>query len=78
MIKIKVYLPPYLDSGKLDGSGYLNLTEGATLHDLFKELAIPFPAATVKLCRVNYDKASLKTSLKDGDVISFFSLISGG
>ena len=78
MMKIKVYLPPYLDSGKLDESGYLILEEGATLHDLFKELAIPFPAVTVKLCRVNYDRAGLKTRLKNGDVISFFSLIAGG
>lgn len=77
-IKVKVYLPPYLDVSRLDDSGYVELFEGATLHDLFKELRIPFPLGTVQLCRVNYEKARLKDKLKDGDTVSFFSFISGG
>ncbi len=77
-IKVKVYLPPYLDVSRLDESGYVELFEGARLRDLFKELRIPFPLGTVKLCRVNYEKARLASKLEDGDTVSFFSLISGG
>jgi len=77
-IKVKVYLPPYLGRSRLDESGYVELFEGATLRDLFKDLSIPFPPGTVQLCRVNYEKARLKDKLKDGDTVSFFSLISGG
>jgi molybdopterin converting factor small subunit len=77
-IKVKVYLPPYLDVSRLDESGYVELSEGATLRDLFKELRIPFPPGTVQLCRVNYEKARLTDKLNDGDTVSFFSFISGG
>lgn len=78
MIRIKVYMPPYLNSSRLDESSYLELEEGATLRDLFHKLQIPFPVGTVQLCRINYDKARLSDPLKDGDTVSFFSLISGG
>ena len=77
-IKVKVYLPPYLDVSRLDESGYVELFEGATLRDLFNILRIPFPLGTVKLCRVNYEKAGLASKLKEGDIVSFFSFISGG
>ncbi len=77
-MRIKVYLPPYLDCSLLDDNGYIKLNEGAKLRDLFHKLRIPFPMGTVHLCRVNYEKASLSDFLKDGDIVSFFSFISGG
>ncbi len=77
-MRIKVYLPPYLKSRRLDENGYVTMEEGSTLGDLFKLLEIPFPHGTVHLCRVNYEKAALDRELKDGDIVSFFSLISGG
>ena len=78
IIKIKVYLPPYFKRSGLDEQGFANLESGSTLKVLFKKLNIPFPAGTVHLCRVNYDKATLKQTLHDGDTVSFYSLIAGG
>ncbi len=78
LIKVKVYLPPYLEHSQLNERGYILIEEGATLRDLFKKLRVPFPAGAVHLCRLNYEKVSLKQKLEDGDTVSFFSLISGG
>jgi molybdopterin converting factor small subunit len=78
LIKVKVYLPPYLERAQLDKDGFALIEEGSTLGDLFKMLRVPFPAGAVHLCRLNYEKVSLKQRLKDGDIVSFFSLISGG
>ena len=78
IIKVRVYLPPYLESNQLDEQGFITIEEGSTLGDLFKKLRVPFPAGAVHLCRLNYSKASLKQKLEDGDTVSFFSLISGG
>ena len=78
IIKVKVYLPPYFKRSGLDEQGFAELESGSTLMDLFKKLKIPFPAGTVHLCRVNYDKATLKQTLNDGDTVSFYSLIAGG
>ncbi len=78
MLKVKVYLPPYLKADKLNKSGYIELNRGATLADLFRILEIPAPLLTSRLCRVNYEKAALKTELNEGDIISFYSLITGG
>ncbi len=75
---IKVYLPPYIKSSRLCENGYVTMEEGATLKDLFKLLEVPYPHGMVHLCRVNYEKAGLSRELKDGDTVSFFTLISGG
>ncbi len=77
-VRVRVYLPPYLELSKLDERGYALIEKGSTLGDLLKMLRVPFPAGAVHLCRLNYEKASLKQKLKDGDTVSFFSLISGG
>ena len=77
-VRIRVYLPPYLNSDRVDEHGYLEIEKGARLKDLFKLLKVPFPLAAVHLCRVNYDKADLQRQLQDGDILSFYSLISGG
>ena len=77
-VRIKVYLPPYLNSDRVDEHGYVAIEKGARLKDLFKLLKVPFPFGAVHLCRVNYDKADLRQQLPDGDIVSFYSLISGG
>jgi len=77
-MRVRVYLPPYLNRGQVDRDGWVELPENSTLKDLFRILKIPFPPAAVRLCRVNYEAASLNKELQDGDVVSFFSLISGG
>ncbi|MFO7952489.1 MAG: MoaD/ThiS family protein [Bacillota bacterium] len=77
-MRVKVYLPPYLSREFVSEDGYLQLQEGATLKKLFELLKVPIPIAAVHLCRVNYEKATLNTRLNDGDIVSFFSLLSGG
>ena len=77
-IKVRVYLPPYLKRSGLDEQGFAQLESGSTLKDLFEKLKIPLPAGTVHLCRLNYENATLKHKLEEGNTVSFFSLISGG
>jgi len=78
MTKVKVYLPPFFKQNKLPENGYLELPENTTLLDLFRLLELPLPPVSIKLCRVNYEKVNLKTRLNDGDIVSFFSFLSGG
>jgi len=77
-LRVKVYLPPYLNRQNLGDDGYAHLQDGTTLKELLHMLEVPFPAAAVHFCRVNYEKAGLDTRLQDGDIVSFFSFISGG
>lgn len=78
MAYVKIYLPFYTKNCLIEPGDEIEINEGATLHDLFKVLKIPFPNAAVFFCRVNYKPASMKTVLKDGDIVSFLSLIIGG
>ncbi len=79
-MRVSVYLPPYIksDNNKLDRDGYIELEDGTTLRELFKILKVPLPFGMVHLCRVNYEKATLNRELKEGDIVSFFAMISGG
>ena len=77
-MKVKVYAPPFAKREKLDKSSFLELHEGATLKEVFEILEIPFPRGLVNLCKVNYEKADLKMTLQDGDVISFYVYLAGG
>jgi len=79
-MRVRVYLPPYIksDNNKLDRDGYIELEDGTTLRELFKILKVPLPFGMVHVCRVNYEKATLNRELKEGDIVSFFAMISGG
>lgn len=77
-MRIKVYIPPYLKNNHIDENGLVEIEEGSRLIDLFKLLKVPVPPASVHLCRVNYEKVKLNRKLNEGDIVSFFSLITGG
>ncbi len=77
-MRIRVYAPPFARIAAIDEGGFVSLPEGATLNELFKALRLPFRRGAARLCLVNYEKARLDTTLKDGDVVSFFALASGG
>jgi molybdopterin converting factor small subunit len=77
-MKVRVFAPVFGNDACLDDSGYLELPEGARLDDVFRALKIPFPLKRLPLCLVNYKKAKLSAPLAEGDVVSFFSLVSGG
>ena len=77
-MRIKVYLPSFVNYEQVDEKGFVTLEEGSTLRDLFRRLSIRFAFGAVVFCRVNYERAKLNTVLKEGDVVSFFSPLSGG
>jgi len=77
-MKVRVFAPVFGNDECLDDSGLLELPEGARLDDVYKALKIPFPLKHLPLCLVNYRRASPSTPLAEGDIVSFFSLVSGG
>lgn len=77
-MRIKVYAPAFLNFEHIDENGYIELEEGKTLNDVYKKLKIPLPFRMAFFSAVNYKKVKLGKKLKDGDVVSFISLPSGG
>lgn len=77
-MRVKVFTPLGLAAKKLDERGWLELKEGATLSDALKTLGISRLVARVFMVRLNSEEKPLDTVLKDGDMIGFFSLLSGG
>ena len=76
-MKVKVFGP--LGLGKnLDDRGWLTVEAGTTLGEAVKKIGIPATVAKVVKVALNGEVQSMKTVLKEGDVISFFSLIRGG
>ncbi len=77
-MKIELYAPPMCDFSKVDSEGYLNLPEGITFGQALKIIKLPFIWRKIFPCLLNYEKAPLSTVLKNGDIISIFTPISGG
>jgi molybdopterin converting factor small subunit len=77
-MKIKVYAPGFLDFNYIDENGYMELEDGSTINEVFKKLKVPFYMKKFLIFSVNYEKASLKTRLKEGDTVSFLTPLSGG
>ncbi len=78
MVNIKVYASGFCSFEHIDPEGYMSLPEGACLNDVCKRLEIPFLLRRVLFAAVNYQHAKLDTKLKDGDVVSVLSPLSGG
>ncbi|MBU0926751.1 MAG: MoaD/ThiS family protein [Spirochaetes bacterium] len=77
-MRIRVYLPPLADPSAVDERGFVELADGSTLGDLLGRLRVPLKRLAASFCVVNYEKAGVRRTLKDGDVVSFFSLLPGG
>ncbi len=77
-MRVKVFTPLGLAAGKLDERGWLELPEGTTLGGALRELRIPCLVSKAFMVRLNSEEKPMDTVLKDGDMIGFFSLISGG
>ena len=77
-MRIRVYPPPFADFSLLDEQGCVVLPEGATLGALLKALRIPLARLAVMFCTINHSKASYDRELRDGEVVSFFSILPGG
>jgi len=77
-MRVRVYVPPFGDSSEVDERGFVDLAEGTTLDGLLRKLRMPLRRFAAVFCVVNYNRASSGTVLKDGDVVSFFSILAGG
>lgn len=77
-MRVKVFTPLGLAAKRLDERGWLELPEGTTLGGALKILGIPRLISKAFMVRLNSEEKPMSTVLKDGDMIGFFSLISGG
>ena len=78
MIRVKVFPLAFCKFDKLDERGWLELNDNARLSDVLRDIKMSKPLAKVFMASVNGEKAPLDTVLKDGDVVGFFSLMTGG
>lgn len=77
-MKIELYAPPMCDFSRVDEQGFLNVPQGTTFGQALKIIKLPFIWRKIFPCLLNYEKAPLKTVLKEGDIISIFTPIAGG
>lgn len=78
MIRVKIVPPHGADRSALDERGWAELPEGARLKDALKLVHCGQFKARLLLASVNGERVPFDTALRDGDVIGFFTLISGG
>ncbi len=77
-MKITVYPPPMFNSKKISRDNIMIVKEGATLRTVYRMLKIPTIISPFLFCFVNHEKVSLDTKLKEGDMVSFWSIAAGG
>ncbi|MDF2676508.1 MAG: ThiS family [Bacillota bacterium] len=77
-MKVKVYPGPLCNTEELNSDGFLELNDKSTVNDVLKKLKYPIPLRIMGLYMVNYKPAKLSAKLKDGDIISVFTPLSGG
>ena len=77
-MKIRVYAASFCSFEDIDENGYMVLPEAAILDDVYQKLKVPWLFRKIVFATVNYKRVGLKTRLKDGDVVSFFSALGGG
>ena len=77
-MRIKVFPPMVGRLKNTDERGWLEIGEGATLREALKKAGVSPAAAKIFMVRVNSEVRSMDAALHDGDVIGFFSLITGG
>ena len=77
-MKVKIYAPEFCDRSLVDERNFMELSEGATLKDVYRILRIPFLMRPIVVCTVNHRKEKLSKKLKDGDIIGFMVPVPGG
>ena len=76
-INVKVYAPGFISHDAIDPNGFVTL-EDDSIRAHYRKLKIPSPLWAFMLCSVNYERAGINTTLRDGDVVSFLFPIVGG
>lgn len=70
--------PAGCDRSMLDERSWAEIPEGSTVGDVLKIVKCSPAKARLLLVSVNGERAKLSRELHDGDVVGFFSLVSGG
>ena len=77
-MRVKIFPPRGCDRSALDDRSWADLPEGTTVGDVLKIIKCSPFKAKILLVSVNGEHSRLDHELKDGDVVGFFSLVSGG
>ena len=77
-MRVKVFPPRGCDRSALDERSWMDLPEGSTVGDVLKIIKCSPLKAKLLLVSVNGERAKFKHVLHDGDVVGFFSLVTGG
>ena len=62
----------------VDERGWIEVRDGATLREVLKKAGVSPVLAKIFMVQVNSEPQSMDTVLHDGDMIGFFSMITGG
>ncbi|MBQ6440403.1 MAG: MoaD/ThiS family protein [Mogibacterium sp.] len=77
-MKVKIFPPRGCDRSALDERYWADLPEGSTVSDVLRIIKCSPVRAKLLLVSVNGEHSKLDHVLRDGDVVGFFSLVSGG
>ena len=77
-MRVKVFPPHGCDRSMLDERCWIEVPEGTTVSDLLRRIRCSKLKAKLLLVSVNGVRAPLNTKLRDGDIVGFFSLATGG
>lgn len=77
-MRVKVLPPRGCDRSALDERSWAELPEGSTVSDVLRIIKCSPVKAGLLLVSVNGERTKLSRELHDGDVVGFFSLVSGG
>ncbi len=77
-MKVKIFPPRGCDRSALDERSWADIPEGSTVGDVLKIIKCSPVRAKLLLVSVNGEHVKLGHVLKEGDVVGFFTLVSGG
>ena len=77
-MKVKILPPRGCDRSALDERSWAELPEGSTVGDVLRIIKCSPVKAKLLLVSVNGEHAKLGKELHEGDVVGFFSPVSGG
>lgn len=77
-MRVKVIPPAGCDRSALDERSWVDLPEGSTVGDVLKIIKCSPVKAKILMVSVNGERRSLNSELHEGDVVGFFSLVTGG
>ena len=77
-MRVKIFVPIGCDRTIVDDRSWAEIPEGSTVRDVLRMIKCSPAKAKILLVSVNGERAKLGFELHEGDVLGFFSLVSGG